>query len=64
MTLKLRICTAGQSKKFAFSEGRYTSWNFRATARRPPPSVTVMNVKKAARPGFFLAMDYRSKFVA
>lgn len=49
-TLKLRICTAGQSKKFAFREGRYTSWNFRATARRPPPSVTVMNVKKAARP--------------
>ena len=50
MTLKLRIWTAGQSKKFAFSDGRYTSWNLRDTALRPPPSVTVMNVKKAARP--------------
>ena len=50
MTLKLRICTAGQSMKFAFSAGKYTSWNFLATARRPPPSVTVMNVKKSASP--------------
>lgn len=26
------------------------SWNFLVTARRPPPSATVMNVKKHARP--------------
>ena len=38
--------------KFAFRAGRYTSWNFLVTARRPPPSVTVMNVKNAARPVF------------
>lgn len=56
MTLKLRICTAGQSKKFAFSDGRYTSWNLRVTALRPPPSVTVMNVKKAARPTILVSL--------
>ena len=35
--LKFKICTAGQSMKFALSAGRYTSWNLRPTARRPPP---------------------------
>lgn len=38
--------------KFAFRAGRYTSWNFRATARLPPPSATVMNVKKHAKPTY------------
>ncbi len=50
MTRKLRSCTAGQIMKFAFNAGIYTSWNFRVTARRPPPSATVMKVKKHARP--------------
>ena len=54
MTLKLRICTIGQSMKLALSAGRYTSWNLRATARRPPPSVTVMKVKKHARPAIYV----------
>lgn len=36
--------------KFAFKAGMYTSWNFRVTSRRPPPSVTVIKVKKHARP--------------
>ncbi len=50
MTLKFSICTAGQSMKLAFSAGKYTSWILRATARRPPPSVTVMKVKNIASP--------------
>jgi len=50
MTRKLRSCTAGQIMKFAFKAGMYTSWNFRVTARRPPPSATVIKVKKHARP--------------
>ena len=47
---KFTNCTAGHSMKLAFKAGRYTSWNFRITALRPPPSVTVMNVKKHANP--------------
>jgi hypothetical protein len=47
---KLIIWTVGQTRKLALRAGTYTSWNFLVTARLPPPSATVMNVKKAARP--------------
>lgn len=51
MTRKLIICTAGQTIQLALSAGTYMSWNLRCTALFPPPSATVMNVKKHARPG-------------
>lgn len=49
-TRKFKICTAGQTIKFAFSVGRYISRNLRPTARLPPPSAMVITVKKNAMP--------------
>jgi len=49
-TRKFRTWTAGQMRKLAFRVGMYTSWNLRARARRPPPSVMVMKEKKHTKP--------------
>jgi hypothetical protein len=47
---KLMIWTSGQTKKLAFSVGRYISRSLWVTARRPPPSAIVMTVKNMAIP--------------
>jgi hypothetical protein len=47
---KLMIWTNGHTMKLALSVGRYISRSLCDTARRPPPSATVMTVKKVAIP--------------
>lgn len=52
ITLKLIIWTRGQTIKLALRVGRYISRSLFDTARRPPPSATVMTVKNVAIPAY------------